>query len=62
MTPTTAAEFEAQRPRLLGLAYRLLGEIHEAEDVVQEAYVRWDAADRDAIEAPHAWLAKVVTT
>jgi RNA polymerase sigma-70 factor (TIGR02957 family) len=54
-------EFEAQRYWLVGLAYRLLGEVHEAEDAVQDAYIRWNRADRDRIEVPRAWLAKVVT-
>ncbi|MDQ0376123.1 RNA polymerase sigma factor SigJ [Amycolatopsis thermophila] len=53
------ARFEANRPRLLGLAYRLLGEASEAEDVVQEAYLRWDAST--GVEVPEAWLTKVVT-
>lgn len=61
MTATSAVEFEAERPRLLGLAYRMLGEMHEAEDAVQDAYMRWSAADRDLVEVPSAWLAKVVT-
>ncbi|GAB3492035.1 RNA polymerase sigma factor SigJ [Amycolatopsis cihanbeyliensis] len=54
-------EFEDQRPRLLGLAYRMLGSAVEAEDAVQDAFLRWDQADRAAIENPPAWLAKVVT-
>ena len=53
------ARFEANRSRLLGLAYRLLGEAAEAEDVVQEAYLRWDAST--GVEVPEAWLTKVVT-
>ncbi|GHE91839.1 DNA-directed RNA polymerase sigma-70 factor [Amycolatopsis deserti] len=53
------ALFEANRPRLRGLAYRLLGEASEAEDVVQEAYLRWDAST--GVEVPEAWLTKVVT-
>ncbi|NIH84480.1 sigma-70 family RNA polymerase sigma factor [Amycolatopsis granulosa] len=53
------ARFEAGRPRLFGLAYRLLGEAAEAEDVVQEAYLRWHAAT--GVEVPEAWLSKVVT-
>jgi RNA polymerase sigma factor (sigma-70 family) len=61
VTATTVEEFEAQRPSLMGLAYRMLGEVHEAEDAVQDAYLRWRTADRDRIEAPRAWLAKVVT-
>ncbi len=61
MTADPVAEFEAQRPRLFGLAYRLLGSAADAEDVVQEAFLRWHGADRAAITAPPAWLAKVVT-
>ena len=53
--------FEAARPRLLGLAYRMLGTIGDAEDVVQEAWLRWNAADRDAITTPDAWLTTVTT-
>jgi RNA polymerase sigma-70 factor (TIGR02957 family) len=54
-------EFMAQRARLLGLAYRLLGSAEDAEDAVQEAFLRWDRVDRGAIAVPSAWLAKVVT-
>lgn len=57
----SAADFEKHRPRMFGIAYRMLGSAAEAEDIVQDAYLRWDAADRDAIEHPGAWLAKVVT-
>jgi RNA polymerase sigma-70 factor (TIGR02957 family) len=56
-----AEEFEAQRPRLFGLAYRLLGSAAEAEDAVQDAYLRLHGADRAAIESLRAWLTKVVT-
>ncbi len=59
MAPAT--EFEPRRSKLFGLAYRLLGSAAEAEDVVQDAYLRWDHADRAAIGHPDAWLAKVVT-
>jgi len=58
---TTADEFEVHRPRLFGLAYRMLGSADEAEDTVQDAYLRFDAAERTGIEHPGAWLAKVVT-
>ncbi|MGW7529343.1 RNA polymerase sigma-70 factor [Streptomyces sp. NPDC054783] len=54
-------EFESHRPRLFGLAYRLLGSAHEAEDAVQDAYLRFRGADRAAIGHPGAWLAKAVT-
>ncbi|MEV0307381.1 RNA polymerase sigma factor SigJ [Nonomuraea fuscirosea] len=52
-------EFEAQRARLFGLAYRLLGSAAEAEDMVQETYLRWRNAG--PVELPAAWLARVVT-
>ncbi|MBO2452674.1 RNA polymerase sigma-70 factor [Actinomadura barringtoniae] len=51
--------FEQWRPLMMGLAYRMLGEVHEAEDAVQDAYLRWSQAE--GIEAPAAWLTKVVT-
>ncbi|MEU9480075.1 RNA polymerase sigma-70 factor [Streptomyces sp. NPDC048191] len=62
MKPSPLAhEFESHRPRLFGLAYRLLGSAHEAEDAVQDAYLRFSGADRASIEHPGAWLAKAVT-
>lgn len=57
----SVTEFEIRRGKLFGLAYRLLGSAAEAEDTVQDAYLRWDRADRAAITHPDAWLAKVVT-
>ncbi|GAA1692211.1 sigma-70 family RNA polymerase sigma factor [Streptomyces yatensis] len=53
--------FEAGRGRLASLAYRLLGSAADAEDAVQEAFLRWQAADRERVEVPEAWLTKVVT-
>ncbi|MFF5423699.1 MULTISPECIES: RNA polymerase sigma-70 factor [unclassified Streptomyces] len=53
--------FEAARPRLEAIAYRLLGSASEAEDAVQETYLRWQAADAGRIEIPEAWLTKVLT-
>ncbi|MGW3570417.1 RNA polymerase sigma factor SigJ [Streptomyces sp. NPDC000941] len=53
--------FEASRFRLEAIAYRLLGSASEAEDAVQEAFLRWQAADVDRIEVPEAWLTKVLT-
>jgi RNA polymerase sigma-70 factor (ECF subfamily) len=52
----------SERRQLMGLAYRLLGSLAEAEDVVQETYARWYAMSgrqQDAIESPGAWLTKV---
>jgi len=54
-----ADEFERHRAHLTGVAYRLLGGIAEAEDAVQEAWLRWRAADQTAIDEPRAWLTTV---
>ena len=51
--------FEGARPRLLGLAYRMLGTLADAEDVVQEAFLRWHGADHETIANPDAWLTTV---
>lgn len=56
-----ADTFFVERPRLLGLAYRMLGSIADAEDVVQDAWLRWEGADQAAIERPAAWLTTVTT-
>jgi RNA polymerase sigma-70 factor (ECF subfamily) len=53
--------FEAQRPRLVRLAYRMLGSMAEAEDAAQDAWLRWRSADRAAIADPSAWLVRVTT-
>ena len=58
-TNTTDA-FEAQRPRLAGLAYRMLGSVAEAEDVVQDAWLRWHGTDRDTVRDAGAFLRHVV--
>ncbi|MDW6065990.1 sigma-70 family RNA polymerase sigma factor [Streptomyces sp. FXJ1.4098] len=55
------SRFEASRNRLASLAYRLLGSAADAEDAVQDAFLHWQAADRQRIKVPEAWLAKVVT-
>ena len=56
-----ASSFEPHRRRLLGLAYRMLGSIAEAEDAVQDAYLRWHAADRDHVSDPRAFLTTTTT-
>lgn len=53
--------FEAQRPRLLRLAYRMLGSHAEAEDIVQDAWLRWHRSDRAAVAEPAAWLTRIVS-
>ncbi|MFD8979736.1 RNA polymerase sigma factor SigJ [Streptomyces sp. NPDC059564] len=53
--------FQSARPRLEAIAYRLLGSASEAEDAVQETFLRWQAADVGRIEVPEAWLTKVLT-
>jgi RNA polymerase sigma-70 factor, ECF subfamily len=53
--------FAACRPRLLGIAYGLLGELTEAEDVVQDAWLRWQAADRSAVRNAEPFLVTVTT-
>ncbi|HWC48079.1 MAG TPA: RNA polymerase sigma factor SigJ [Solirubrobacterales bacterium] len=53
--------FAACRPRLLGIAYGLLGELTEAEDVVQDAWLRWHQADRDEVRNAEAFLVTVTT-
>ena len=56
-----ARSFESHRSALTGLAYRMLGSRAEAEDVVQDAYLRWHDADHAAIEQPRRYLGTVVT-
>lgn len=53
--------FESARARLTGRAYRVLGSFADADDVVQEAWLRWHGADRSVIENADAWLNTVVT-
>ena len=54
-------QFESYRPLLFGIAYRMLGSASEAEDVVQDAYLRIANADMEAIRGPRAFLATAVT-
>jgi RNA polymerase sigma-70 factor (ECF subfamily) len=55
------AEFEPLRGRLFGLAYRMLGSRADADDVVQDTYLRWHQADRGRIENAEAWLVTTAT-
>ncbi|MEV7076421.1 RNA polymerase sigma factor SigJ [Streptomyces sp. NPDC091972] len=61
LTLSDVDRFEAARPRLEAIAYRMLGSSSEAQDIVQETYLRWQAADVARIEVPEAWLTKVLT-
>jgi RNA polymerase sigma-70 factor (ECF subfamily) len=56
-----AASFDPLRPKLMRVAYRMLGSVTDAEDVVQEAFIRWMGADRDEVRTPEAFLRRVVT-
>jgi RNA polymerase sigma factor (sigma-70 family) len=53
--------FQKHRPRLLGLAYRMLGTPADAEDVLHDAWLRWHAQDKSSLDDPEAWLVTVVT-
>lgn len=57
----SAAFFTARRPRLQRIAYRMLGSVAEAEDVVQDAWLRWHGAEREAVREPEAFLVRTVT-
>jgi RNA polymerase sigma-70 factor (ECF subfamily) len=56
-----ADDFAANRPRLVRLAYRMLGSLAEADDVAQDAWLRWQGVDRRAIADPAAWLVRTAT-
>jgi len=53
--------FESVRPRLFGIAYRMLGSASEAEDIVQDAWLRWQGTDRSVVQDPPAFLAIATT-
>jgi RNA polymerase sigma-70 factor (ECF subfamily) len=61
MTSTQVTEFEALRPHLMAVAYRVTGTVADAEDIVQEAWLRWDAQERSTIRDLRAWLTTVVS-
>ncbi|WP_312362617.1 sigma-70 family RNA polymerase sigma factor [Ensifer sp.] len=56
-----AAGFDPLRPKLIRVAYRMLGSVADAEDMVQEAFIRWMGADRSAVREPEAFLRRTVT-
>jgi RNA polymerase sigma-70 factor (ECF subfamily) len=58
---TTESQFETHRSRLFGLAYKLLGSRSDAEDVVQDAWLRWRQTDRSAVRDVEAWLVTATT-
>ncbi|GHH93242.1 RNA polymerase sigma factor SigJ [Streptomyces capillispiralis] len=62
MTTDTATDvFEEHRPVLLGVAYRMLGRVADAEDVVQDAWLRWSGGDRSGVREPRGYLVRVTT-
>ena len=64
MTLAGADELQAERPRLLGMAFRMLGTMADAEDAVQEAYLRWHRLaddERQRIRMPAAWFTRVTS-
>src|SRR5262245_28121489 len=56
-----AARFDPLRSKLMRVAYRMLGSVADAEDVLQEAFIRWMGADRAAVREPEAFLRRTVT-
>ena len=61
MNQAGAATFDALRPKLTRVAYRMLGSVADAEDVVQDAWLRWADTDQGAVRVPEAFLRRVVT-
>src|SRR5215470_18694545 len=53
--------FSELRPLLFSIAYRMLGTVMDAEDMVQETFLRWQNCDQGKIESPKAWLSTVIT-
>lgn len=61
MNANDSGIFEAQRARLFGLAYRMLGSVADAEDIVQDAFLRWRRVDAHTVENPRGFLSKIVS-
>jgi RNA polymerase sigma-70 factor, ECF subfamily len=55
------ATFHNLRPRLQGIAYRMLGSVSESEDIVQDVWLRWNGADKDSVDNTEAWLVATTT-
>ncbi|MBL1100628.1 RNA polymerase sigma-70 factor [Streptomyces coffeae] len=60
-TDTATDDFEAHRSVLTGVAYRMLGRVADAEDIVQETWLRWSGADREQVRDPRAFLVRITT-
>ncbi|MET7710953.1 RNA polymerase sigma-70 factor [Streptomyces sp. NPDC005407] len=60
-TDTVTDVFEEHRPVLTGVAYRMLGRVADAEDVVQDAWLRWSAGDRSDVREPRGFLVRITT-
>lgn len=58
---TATQQFENSRPKLFGIAYRMLGSVSEAEDLVQECWLRWQASDLEQIDNAEAWLLTTIS-
>src|SRR4051812_10842627 len=56
-----AATFKLLHPKLVRVAYRMLGSVHDANDIVQEAFIRWTSIDTSEIREPEAFLRRTVT-
>jgi RNA polymerase sigma-70 factor (ECF subfamily) len=61
VTDTTLTTFEEHRPVLFGIAYRMLGSVADAEDILQDAWLKWSAVDVDQVAQPRAYLARTVS-
>ena len=61
MIDQTLSAFEEHRGLLFGIAYRMLGSVADAQDMVQESYLRWQQSSDEAIRSPRAWLTTVIT-
>jgi len=61
VTNSALAAFQEHRPELFGIAYRMLGSVADAEDILQDAWLRWSSVDANRVRQPRAYLARTVT-